>query len=756
MRLWTARLVLRLTGRPPCTSVYVRDALVTVLAAADAGEPAALRSVARVLASQRREAVWRVWLAESARRWSSPVVTELAADEASVPVRVVNAAWSDWLAEHDATLWSLLQRWNRPATGSPGRAPLSRLALGDDAPLDTRTLTDTALRFDHPIGERARARLLTLDDGETVDLFCTAVVESGTPEAASFCAAHHLAPYDPVQRAVFFVRTGQHDQYRALDPDGELLALGYRGAPSKARSALRQAMTGLGGIDVLRVLAGQRSREEEAVSLGQGERAYLVRQFRARGEWDRLWRLTVLLPLAEAVEGVREFGDWRPPGEDERRMFETLLAADVEAVSRPLKALAAGQLPHVRSTLSDLDEWTTGITDLDFAPDGRQLAFATHDERAGIVDLDSAGLSRLHRRLGFSAQSVAHLGADTLVVTGFRESVTGRRFEDTIYCCEGFGRRKLPVPDDSDARVHGLARVAGDRAFVVLSDHVRDGERTWTLSAGQAAGSPADTNLLDGLPLSYATTVVEPGGRLVAVLDRHRTVVIDLADSVTHELLPSWPQAATAMHHAALSPSALLRADSEGHVDVWREPLTSTEPPVSCHLWPAREKTLTNLAWSPSQRRFLGLSLRRKNNGECQQYLEVLDVPESPDRPIPDSLVSSSVRLGTQRHKDRTHMRLSPQGDVLAVSPGVPPVVDFYPVAATALPSFIGNPMGLMSSQNMASVAALLDHPLLDEDHRTPLHLLHTCLEHRFQHDIGIGPADVVLPAGDHDIELGG
>ncbi|WP_189325256.1 hypothetical protein, partial [Streptomyces flaveus] len=308
MRLSTASFLLLFS---PADVPHGRHALQTVLDAADTGDPAALRILARAVARRGHEAVWQVWLepresGRPARRWDSPAPAELAADASTVPDWVVDLAWSNWLEEHDSELWSLLKRWNRPTTVDavfPAHG-LSRLALGDTyASLDPGVLAATAARFDHPLGDQARDRLLALGVGEAVDLYCAAAVDS--PDMREFCVTHGLAPSDEVKRAVFFVRTAQQDQYEALDPDGALLALGYRSVPKKDRAALRAAMADLNGIDTLRVLAGQGSEEHHFVSLAKRERTYLVGQLTGRGDWARLWRLVPLMPLAEAVGTVR-------------------------------------------------------------------------------------------------------------------------------------------------------------------------------------------------------------------------------------------------------------------------------------------------------------------------------------------------------------------------------------------------------------------------------------------------------------------
>ncbi|WP_210590403.1 hypothetical protein [Streptomyces sp. GESEQ-35] len=669
--------------------------------------------------------------------------------------RAVDTVWRAWLDEHRSVWWSLLERRNRAAAGpDPEVRALSRLALGnEEVTLAADLLAGAAGRFDHPIGERARARLLALSDPEAVGLFCAAALDS--PEAAAFCAAHHVAPADEVERAAFFVRTGQREQYRALDPEGTLLALGYRSAPSDVRRELLAAMTEMGDVDVLRVLAGQRSDRDDFASLSGPERSHLVKQLRDQHDWERLWPLVVLMPLPEAVDTARDafICGWRPSGAYHRRLFETLQAVSPGAVAEWLRVdlgvdvgsadgLPSRRIPRTAIALSGLDERITYVHDLNFSPDGTQLAFAGLTRRqlgsdrgcAGIIGLGSNTLSRWYPDLPRPLGQVAHVGSDTLVVADAGE-VGDMNLLKRVHRLAPDGIRSLGF---EAPWIGALERLAGTRAFLVSAWHSDGGPRS-TVSVGGADGAVADSGILDGLPIDLPlATTTDPEGRLIAVLDRRITVVADRTGSSVNVLDNGPDRASHGPLHAAMSDSVLVRVDSTRFLDIWHEPLGSTQTPVSRHVWPSTTR-LIHLAWSPALNRFLAVGLR----DFTQSSLWVLAVPETRDSPLPDDLVSAQVDLaGRSPHC----ARLSPKGDVLAVAnwTSPEPTIDLYCLPLLALRQVLGQPMGLMSHQDLADVAAVLEHPALDEKSRQALGVLRACLEYRFRHDIGIGdPASV-------------
>jgi hypothetical protein len=651
---------------------------------------------------------------------------------------LVDAAWQDWLDQDDAELWSLLKRWGTAPTTSELQVRfLSRLALGDDdMPLEERTLIDAALRFDHPIGEQARAWLLAQSAPETIDLFCEAALDS--PSAAAFCAEYHLAPADQVQRAIFFVRTRQLEQYRALDPDGSLLTLGYRGASEEERSVLRVEMSGLGILDVVRVLAGQSSQEGDFASLSEHERAYVAEQLAERRDWDRLWSLTLLMSLHEAVQTADEFGDWRPKDEDDRRVFEALRAADSIAVARFVEALAGAgpfsSLPRTRIWPTDTDEQPIAVHALDFAPDGIQLAFAGRGPRhcAGIVDLADLTLVWLDDHLPQPAQRIAHLGSDAMIV------VAGKQ----IHYADENGTLALAT---QPSNVRGVERIAGDRAFSVIAADPK-ASTAWRLYVGRSGGRLTVSDILRGTGyIAPGTSAVDAEGRMIAVAGETDIVVADLANSAATKLIrpETWN---VHMLHAAISPSALVCGTASGGLHVWHEPLTTSHAPITARPWMYGTCPI-HLAWSPALDRFLAVT---------KTHLQLLDVPPTRDTPMPEDPVSEQVPLlaDTPRAKARC-ARVSPRGDLLAVGGLEEGAVDIYVLTALALRPLIAKPMGVMGPGELTEVVAVTEHPVLDESSRQALGLLRMCLEHRFRHDVGLGEAAGSVRPGDHEIELG-
>jgi hypothetical protein len=284
--------------------------------------------------------------------------------------QAAEAAWQAWLREPGDDLWDALSRWR----GRPALAQAAYAAATDP-------------------GRNAAARAVI---GE-------------------FCTGRGLAPAGQIERAQFYLLTGQAAQLRAADPDGRLLAAAYQAATEQPRTAMREALAGTGGteaLDLARVIGG---RHSPGAGLTPTERTYLTAQLTGRRDWAGLWRLIRDLPLADAVGAVRMIGDgWRPADDHGRELLRRLAGTDPSEIGRAREALLA---PIAVSIELD-DAPTRGA----FSPDGRQLlvAMANHGLRyrgCRVFDLPGGTLVERHDFPGAAPPGgMLHLGEAFLVV----------------------------------------------------------------------------------------------------------------------------------------------------------------------------------------------------------------------------------------------------------------------------------------------------------------------------------------------------
>jgi hypothetical protein len=281
----------------------------------------------------------------------------------------VSVVWQEWLRAPDEEPWEVLSRWRGPQR------------LAEEA---FEAAVDPAC----PAGQRAAI-------GE-------------------FCTQHGLVPQDAVRRAMFFVLTGQLTQHQAADPDGRLVAAGYRFSGEPARAALRSALASSGDLDVVRVVVGG-GQADRATELTAQERGYLTGHLAARRDWAGLWRLARDLALADAVAAVRLFCDgWEPADDRDRALFGLLSRAGPADIATSRDALAKPAVIQVKPRQSAKRG--------SFSPDGRRLLLftayfgLTADEGLEVYELPSGSLVEKHDYHPKLWPDVLHLGSSFLVV----------------------------------------------------------------------------------------------------------------------------------------------------------------------------------------------------------------------------------------------------------------------------------------------------------------------------------------------------
>jgi hypothetical protein len=257
---------------------------------------------------------------------------------------VVDAIWDAWLADADEAVWDLLRQKGRYARR---HLDLSMAILDDGIP-DAGVIVWAAAREGHPLAGMARRRILaSRADREFVNEVHREALAH--PSVAAFCAENGLAPVPPddlVPRAAFLLVHRLSEQYRAADPEGALLARAYQDGDFTDRDEIREAMGELGDLELIRTVIGERPRYPRSDQMPDSlheDVGYLGEQYAERGEWDRLWRLALDAPLADAVALVRHLTGWSPQDDAGRALLGRLAAITPDAVEEAGARLLAAR-----------------------------------------------------------------------------------------------------------------------------------------------------------------------------------------------------------------------------------------------------------------------------------------------------------------------------------------------------------------------------------------------------------------------------
>ena len=603
-----------------------------------------------------------------------------------------DAVWDLWLEVPDPRLWAALARWRRPRTG--GGLSLVALRAGA-APED---VAEAACRTGHPIAVTARTTILA-GQQELVDAACAAALSTQDAELTAFCVEHHLAPADPRQAAMFFLLTGQDEQYRVADPDHSLLAVAYQGASEDMRSRVRAAVAG--DPDLVRVLADT-VRRGGLTRLGKREAAYLVDGFAERRDWAGVWKLAKDLPVTDAAAAVRRCTGWRPPGHG-GPLFDALAATDPAELDESRRAaVRPARLP------------VAGAMHCSITPDGRRIAVATAREVEVFTFADGAP-ARFQERVPVGQQArVLALDADVLVVSD------GDSQADKICGVPWRGR---------------LARTADGFAVLVYDEkkntsllHLLSGEgRDFHRYERRVFDVRAELAIPAKHRVETCDFTIDPGSGLLAVEANSGLYLAEITGDGLRQLATAPPAHGTLRYISFSGPDRLIRMTWGGRLQVLR--LDGDGPRIT-----AQRTFVAEAADLPG----VGVvAVIPEAGSRMPKRVHYLDGETLADVPTPGQFYERG-------EPDRVFS--SPDGDLLAVV-----YREFVEVVDAALVALADRPLAAATPADLHAVRARLARRPANRF----LDLLHECLAHRFEGDVALGAGGPVTGRAD-DIALGG
>ncbi|XRQ12089.1 WD40 repeat domain-containing protein [Actinomadura welshii] len=649
--------------------------LPVLLAAGDPGAREHAAGICRTASGPLLEALWGADTGPG-----TPLRSVLLGRDDVPPQPVVDTLWGECLRAPGTGPLDALVRWGRPASGGP-EEPFSVIALGKDPD--------------------------AVQDQDLAERLCDAAMAD--PRLAWICVEHGFAPADPVKRSAFFLLTGQPGQYRALDPDGSLLALAYASRPDGERPRIREAMLAAGELDLVRVVAGD--RRARLPDMSDGEARYLGEQLAGRGEWEELWSIVQDVPLPTGVELFRLFDRWAPRDQDSRRVFEMFRETPPAMVSIAVESMRWYWMTAALHATFDIKG---GVRDMSFAPDGPLLAAVSEDGVAGVLDLRTRRL--VQRYEGFTAPPgrVLHTGNDTLIA-GI--GADGARPGRGLVRCGADGVRTL----HDAGPVTSLALPGEDGSFAA-------GTRDGRLLLGSPGGESVDARHVTALGLDAGdwprAVAAHPGSGRLAVLGRKLAVTFAMTGEATAAAVEQ-PLTRAGFPDA----DSLICADRHGTVTRLRGP-----------RWRRTARThymgLAGLGALPGAGRAVALDREGGLHFLDAASLATLDTLRPPSPRSPAGLT------------------VSPRGEFLAVRyprGGV----ELFDLRVRELPDLVRRPVAELVPRHLGTVATALTHtgPLMTSATQATLRLLHACLQHRFRYDIEIGDA-VELSAGQYDVSL--
>lgn len=232
----------------------------------------------------------------------------------------------------------------------------SRILVGSrQAGLEEWALVMTAIQSSDPEGllrlatrfgafKNENARQLTLHQLESLasqgdsgarNALCQIVINHGDPGAVRIALEAGFTPDDPIQRALFYLLTGQWHKYEQYDFNHSLLAIAYENADRALRQRIIAQTRRVGHLEWAQGISSGR-RLRWLADMTDQDWDLAISALQRAEKWTDLWRLIQVAPSvwsAPAILALYQSG-WNP-GEADREGFTLLGNLASTAAQRP-------------------------------------------------------------------------------------------------------------------------------------------------------------------------------------------------------------------------------------------------------------------------------------------------------------------------------------------------------------------------------------------------------------------------------------
>lgn len=308
---------------------------------------------------------------------------------------VLDAIWQSWKFFRHADLGALLVEIDQPASHPVALRILSALQLNQPEVIRSAgapavgPLLEACSDADPGIASRAAENLQNLPAPAAQAEVCRWVLEHDHPQARRAALAGGYAPQQPHERALFYLLTGQWENYERLDFDANLIEAVYAAGSEALRQQITQAARLSGWSGFIQAIAGGRSRRRLAeLSEFEWEAVLLILSRTQR--WQETWQLAQSAPTNWSARLLRSLNeaDWSPSTEEERTTFERFTRlAEACLGSGPAVGL---RIQHQAALYGH----TRQITALVYLPHHGLAATASADRSLRLWDLQQG---RIHK-----------------------------------------------------------------------------------------------------------------------------------------------------------------------------------------------------------------------------------------------------------------------------------------------------------------------------------------------------------------------
>jgi hypothetical protein len=158
---------------------------------------------------------------------------------------------------------------------------------------------------------------------EAREILCDLAINHGHSQAREYVLSVGYVPRNPYQRSIFYVLTGQWEQYERFDFTRKLLPTAYKIADKALQDRLSTSVRRGGRADILAsLITGDISAER----MSAGDWSSIIGFWQQNERWADLWQLLQRSPIhwGMCIIALLQEAQWNPEHEAERELFARL------------------------------------------------------------------------------------------------------------------------------------------------------------------------------------------------------------------------------------------------------------------------------------------------------------------------------------------------------------------------------------------------------------------------------------------------
>ena len=222
------------------------------------------------------------------------------------------------------------------------------------------------------------------------DELCKLVIDHNHPLAREFVLSKGYVPGNRYQRAIFYILTGQWEQYESFDFTHRFLRTAYKAADEALQERLVACVRQGGRADILALFV---NGEISTDSMTHSDWSTIIGFWQQHERWADLWSLLQSSPAhwGMYIIAILQEAGWRPEQESEDELFRRLSA---HMPSTAPKTTVGWFVPR----LAVLPGYADLIRDFSFTIGGDIIAYAYSEDTLHLWALpDDVKLERLRR-----------------------------------------------------------------------------------------------------------------------------------------------------------------------------------------------------------------------------------------------------------------------------------------------------------------------------------------------------------------------